>query len=229
MAAACIINLEDIRTLAREQGKPLSSLAQREWLERGMLRYVIDSEDCLRPAEPSRAELSAAHVARAVAANEPSVRFLPSAKLLEDVALVVDWLAGLRERNPRLAGKLRRVTFADALEMSRRWHGQLRKAAERTQAKGIPNDPVGAPVVLDALSLGPGWSWVWLKSPEARKAEGKAMGHCVGSGGYESLRPSEAIVSLRDPDGVPHVTLQLGAGRILQAVTKGNGKNPREI
>jgi hypothetical protein len=65
-----------------------------------------------------------------------------------------------------------------------------------------------------------------LKSPEARKAEGDAMGHCVGSGGYESLRPSEAILSLRDPDGVPHATLQLSEGRICQAVTKGNGEIP---
>src|SRR5690606_15985271 len=117
MAAVCIINLEDIRTLAREQGEWLPSLAQREWLERAIMRHVVGTRDCLKASGPSRVELSSVHIARAIAGGESTVRFLPSAKLLHDVTLIVDWLAGLPDRDPGLAGKLRRVTFANALGM----------------------------------------------------------------------------------------------------------------
>jgi hypothetical protein len=228
MAATCVINLEDIRSFARRQSQRLPERSHREWLERALLRHVVTTGDGIRPGVPSRGEIAAAHVARAIAAGEATVRFSPPASLAEDVALVVDWLAGLRERDPRLAGKVRRIVFGDALGMSRRWHRQMRYAAERKQAgaRTIPADPVGAPVVLDAPSSGTGWSWVWLKTPEARKAEGEAMGHCVGSGGYESLDPEEAILSLRDPDGVPHVTLHLAEVQILRAVAKGNADVP---
>jgi hypothetical protein len=226
MAAVCIVNLDDVRTLARKQEEQLPSLAQREWLERAIMRHVVGTRDCLKATCPSRVELSSVHVARAIAGGESIVRFLPSAKLLHDITLIVDWLAGLQDRDPKLVGKLRRVTFANALEMSQQWHRQLRKAAERRQEKGIPDDPIGAPVVLDTTLLGSGWSWHWLKSPEAREAEGEAMGHCGGSGGYETLPPWEAILSLRDSDGIPHVTLQLDEVRILQAVSKGNDKIP---
>jgi hypothetical protein len=225
VAAVCIVNLEDIRTFARMQGERLPEQSNREWLERAILRHVIGRSDCLHPSAPSRVEIALAHVARAVATGETTFRFSPSTKLPEDVALVVDWLAGLQERDPRLAGKLRRITFAQALGMSERWHDRLRKEAKR-QVRTIPADPFGAPVVLAEPSLGKGWSWVWLISPEARKAEGKAMGHCVGSGGYESLWPSEAILSLRDQDGIPHVTLHLDGMEIRQVAATGNAKVP---
>jgi hypothetical protein len=106
--------------------------------------------------------------------------------------------------------------------MSQRWHEQLQKAAERRKTRAIPPDPIGAPFVLAEPSLGPGWHWVWLKSPDARKAEGEAMGHCVGRGGYESLSASQAILSLRDSKGVPHVTMHLDRTRIFQSVSMGN-------
>jgi hypothetical protein len=145
---------------------------------------------------------------------------------MKDADLVVDWLAGLHERDPRLSRKLRRVTLEDALTMSQRWHEQLRRAAKRKEGRAIPRDPVGAPIVLEEPALGPGWRWAWLRSPEARKAEGEAMGHCVGGGGYESLEASEAILSLRDAESMPHVTLHLDRTRILQSVSKGNDEVP---
>jgi hypothetical protein len=218
--------MEDVRTFARSQGERLPAEAHQEWLERAILRHVISNSEDLQPSAPTRTELAYAHVARAAAAAETTVRFLPSARLADNAALVVDWVAGLDERDSRLARKLRRVTFEDALAMSQRWHRQLQKAADRRKTRVISADPAGTPTVLEEPSLGPGWHWVWLKSPEARKAEGEVMGHCVGSGGYESLDSSEAILSLRDAESVPHVTLHLEEIQILQAVSKGNDDVP---
>jgi hypothetical protein len=222
MRAPCIINLENISTLSNWLGKRLPLEAHRDWIDRVLLRHVLSSQDCLQASPPTREELSSLHVFRAVAAGQSPVRFVPTERLMKDADLVVDWLAGLDERDPRLSRKLRRVTFDDALTMSQRWHGQLRKAAKRKEGRAIPRDPVGGPIVLEEPALGPGWRWAWLRSPEARKAEGEAMGHCVGGGAYESLDSSEAILSLRDENGEPRATLHLDGMTVLQAVTKGN-------
>jgi hypothetical protein len=226
MEPVCIVNTEELRKFARAHGERVPHRLHREWLERAVLRHIVTAHVDFQPSTPSRTEMATAHIARAAAKGEPMVRFSPSAKLMREVSLVVDWLADLRERDHRLAGKLRKIRFSDALEMSTRWHEQLRRNAERSQGRAIVADPVGAPAVLDEPSLGAGWSWVWLKSRKARQAEGDAMGHCVGDGAYEKIRPCEAILSLRDAEGIPHVTLQLDAAHILQAVTRGNGEVP---
>lgn len=137
MPAICIVNLEDVRTFARSQGERLPTEAHQEWLERAIFRYVISNSEDLQPSAPSRMELAFSHVARAAAAAETTVPFLPSARLANNAALVVDWLAGLSERDPRLAGQLRRVTFEDALAMSQRWHRQLPMTGREQALHGL--------------------------------------------------------------------------------------------
>lgn len=95
----------------------------------------------------------------------------------------------------------------------------------------IPRDDVGAPTVLLLDGNFAGWHWVWLRSAESRRAEGTAMGHCVGDSDYARIPPQEAIFSLRDADGIPHVTLHIdGANSPLSwcqgAVSKGNAVPP---
>jgi hypothetical protein len=111
---------------------------------KAFLRHVIVNSENLRPAPASEAELSLPHVARAVAAGETTVRFSPSFKSTGDVSIVVDWLAGLRERDPRHARKLRKIRFSDAVAMSHRWSEPILdrvrpisgRAAEETRRYG---------------------------------------------------------------------------------------------
>lgn len=58
-----------------------------------------------------------------------------------------------------------------------------------------------------------GYKWVEVQSPEALKLEGDVMGHCVG--GYcERVKSGETkILSLRDPQGQSHVTVEVGKGK----------------
>jgi hypothetical protein len=221
MAIFRIVNLRDIRIFAEAHGKRLSVRSQREWFKRAVLRHVVITKDGLQPAGSLLARM-----VRSMAAEEAVFRFAPSAGLTRDAALVVDWLAGVESRTPFPANDLRTVTFEQALAMSDRWHERLQSGTARTYARAIPPDPLGAPVVLTEPSLGERWSWAWLRSPEARRAESRAMGHCVGSGAYESLGPLEAILSLRDGDGVPHVTLHLDRTYVWQAAAKGNAEVP---
>ena len=81
-----------------------------------------------------------------------------------------------------------------------------------------------------------GWTVQDMRTKEQLKAEGDAMGHCVGVAGYwERVRRREIfILSIRDPDGRPHVTLEVhprfggrldlvpDGGTVVQAKGPGN-------
>jgi hypothetical protein len=106
--------------------------------------------------------------------------------------------------------------------MATDWREHVLRFAERRRAMAPPADASGAPTVLDEPSLGEGWSWVWLRSSAAREMERKAMGHRLGRGNDEPLDPLMAILSLRDPGGMPCLTVQLLKTEVLRAVHTGN-------
>lgn len=61
-----------------------------------------------------------------------------------------------------------------------------------------------------------GYTVQHLRTPEELKAEGDAMGHCVGEGhGYaeEVAAGRTLIYSLRDPEGKPHATVEIAPTR----------------
>lgn len=58
-----------------------------------------------------------------------------------------------------------------------------------------------------------GWTVRNLTTPEELKAEGDAMGHCVG-GYHNDVESGRSIIhSLRDPKGVPHATVEFDPSR----------------
>jgi hypothetical protein len=71
-----------------------------------------------------------------------------------------------------------------------------------------------------------GWRLVRMTTPEALDAESSSMQHCVGNGAYDQ-RLSEGTriyLSLRDPGGKPHATLEIDTetNRLLQIQGKQN-------
>jgi len=74
------------------------------------------------------------------------------------------------------------------------------------------------PVVFD---FGDGWT-VQELPPEALEVEGEVMQHCVGT--YcEQVRAGKTVIySLRDPQGQPHVTMEVRKGRFQQIYGKQN-------
>lgn len=59
-----------------------------------------------------------------------------------------------------------------------------------------------------------GYKWVKVESPEALNGEGAAMGHCVGSYCNKVEAGNSVIYSLRDENGLPHVTIEVAPGRV---------------
>lgn len=74
--------------------------------------------------------------------------------------------------------------------------------------------PAGLRGTTDHVDAGDGWLIVRLLTRQAMDREGAHMGHCLGDGSYDELAGDEdftsnAIWSLRDPDGVSWATLDI--------------------
>ena len=118
-----------------------------------------------------------------------------------------DWLAALPAERPKMPGKLHKLTLEQALVAVQRWHEAMaarsRRMARRRRAFG--GDPDAVEMLAEAAGL-PGWRWVRVLTPEGLDYEGEAMGHCVGRGSYDD--EDSVILSLRDPDNLPHCTVE---------------------
>ena len=133
-----------------------------------------------------------------------------------------DWLTALPIERPKMPAKLHKLTIAQALNASALWHEDMARRAERIRddQSSFGGDPSAVQVLADG---GQGWQWVRVTSPEGLDYEGNAMGHCVGSGGYDT---GVTIISLRDKNNMPHCTIEWDeANRIVRQV-QGRANSP---
>ena len=132
----------------------------------------------------------------------------------DEVRSLSDWLSHLPTDRPKMVDKLRKLTWAQAMDAQTRWHEEMaRMAGKRTSFGGAPDD------VETVLDLGDGWRWVRVTTPEGLDFEGEAMGHCVGGGSYDGA----TVHSLRGPDGIPHCTVQYDPESKVVEQVKGRG------
>ncbi|MEE7475935.1 hypothetical protein [Methylobacterium hispanicum] len=87
--------------------------------------------------------------------------------------------------------------------------------------------PAGLRGTTDHVDAGDGWLIVRLLTRQAMDREGAHMGHCLGDGSYDELAGDEeltsnAIWSLRDPDGVSWATLDVHWHTVVMAKGPGN-------
>jgi hypothetical protein len=178
-----------------------------DWLERAVGLSEADLEEMRRVRDAAKE-----HVARAEEKGERiGVAELP----WDDVDLVADWLATLPTEDTRLFGKLRKVTWDQAEEHSRRWHERLKKQREIKLT-----EEMAARGIRSLVEFPDGWRWVRLETVEALQQEGSVMHHCVGRGGYNHMAVAampSGIYSLRSPDDRPLVTVEVDGGAIRQA------------
>ena len=126
---------------------------------------------------------------------------------------ILDWV---QAEHPDLM----KLSLNQVLHREARWHAALKRrnaVAEKTQQGSV------------VLAFPDGWTVQELKTSKQLAAEGEAMGHCVGGENYVSAvgGGKQQIFSLRDPEGVSHITLQVAEGRNVKTVlqAKGRGNN----
>ena len=138
---------------------------------------------------------------------------------LHSLTGLVDYLRYLERDHPNLFSRIDRMTFSQAVRASEAWHESLQK--KKAAAIGHIE---GQERILDVGDH----CWWRLTSPEALKAEGFAMGHCVGTYDKRVAENRSQIYSLRDRSNRPHVTVELQhvSGNhfsFQQVKTRGNG------
>jgi hypothetical protein len=74
------------------------------------------------------------------------------------------------------------------------------------------------------FDLGDGWWLAKLLTPIALDRESHLMQHCIGQGGYDHRLSDEQVefLSLRDPQGMPHATIEVDHGEVVQFQGKQN-------
>lgn len=113
----------------------------------------------------------------------------------ENLSRLFDYFNTLRPE------QLNNLSVPDAFRNSEAWHA--------AQAKKMTDDPIAAGGAELHKEYPDKFKWLKLTSDDALDAEGKMMGHCVGSYCDQVRRGSSEIYSLRDPQGRSHVTVEV--------------------
>jgi hypothetical protein len=114
---------------------------------------------------------------------------------------VMDWMGSLDDRDRRVR-RIDRMSWPDAEALSKAWHVAVVKRS--ANVKGDPSRGARRIAELDG-----GTYVAELESKAALVLEGRSMDHCVGGYWARVHSNSLRIISLRDADGMPAVTIEL--------------------
>jgi len=198
----------------------------REWARKAVARHIRKTERLLSPV-PDHKTLSRLMDADRIpteAAQRIMIAFkggekvyMPSKdirrKFVTRAVDTMDWINSLVDGDRRIR-RIERMSWLEADAQSEAWHQALAKARKTTT--GLLS---GTRKIMD---LSAGGFVVELESKAALQAEGSNMGHCVGGYWGRVEAGQTRIVSIRDAQGHPHVTIELGAPPTVEV--KGLGK-----
>jgi ankyrin repeat protein len=105
-----------------------------------------------------------------------------------------------------------RISYLDALKKADDWTKWLSRRGEGDE------DLSGIEKIMSVS----GYTWVYVNSPRSLDREGKLMQHCVGSYSKEVEQSHCKIISLRDSQNEPHITLEVRNRKINQIKGKQN-------
>lgn len=195
-------------------------------------------------ATEARRKVVAEHMARFAEGDEELARLLAMS-----VGRVMLKALNNRRNEPADDQTMRHIAdwLAAAIATGASWlknvdtHGRPKKlmkfgtvaqiTAEADKAMGVANSKTRLQAEGDAdeqvyMDLTDGYSLVRLLEPAALDRESSAMQHCIGNGAYDfNLKSGRRMyLSLRDPSGNPHATLEidLEGARLIQLQGKQN-------
>ncbi|MCS4088737.1 PcfJ domain-containing protein [Rhizobium sp. BK176] len=197
-----------------------------EWAERVVRRHVRRTAGLHRRLTSEKSVVAAAAldrmppdvVQKIVAAFKAGDEiYSPDKALLQafiERALdTMDFMESLPLSDRRIR-RIERLSWSDAEQMAVDWHASL--ARVRSTSKDVMSG------VRKIAEFPDGSFFAELTTAMALKTEGAQMGHCVG-GYWNRVKGGDTrIVSLRDADGQPHVTIELS--RPAEVDVEGRGK-----
>lgn len=209
-----------------------------EWADRVVRRHLRRTPDLHRRLATAKAVVAAAALDRlspevtekivaAFRAGE-EIRSPDKQRLqafIERALDTMDFMESLPLSDRRIR-RIERLSWTDAEQMSADWHASL--ARVRAKSKDVMAG------VRKIAEFEDGSFVAELTTAQSLKAEGAEMGHCVGGYWNRVQSGDTKIVSLRDPDGHPHVTIELtrpseyhveGRGKLRLMAKIQSGKN----
>jgi hypothetical protein len=131
-----------------------------------------------------------------------------------DLRLIIDWAVSSK-------ADLFAYSFQEAFIEQAKWHQEMLLQYDIEDLK-IPNlDPNRV-----VFRFSDKKHFLYLLTPDDLKFEGQSMGHCVGGQNYKSKVKGKIslIISLRDQNNEPHVTIEIDipSSQVVQQYGKGN-------
>lgn len=127
----------------------------------------------------------------------------------DGVNFIIDWIDGARVAAPEFEP----LSYRQAYARSQQWHHEEFQADDDLKIKSEARNV--------AYTWPDGWSIVRVPAGHC-DAEGRAMGHCVGTYADNVARGELMIFSLRSPEGKPHATIEVSGGHVNQIKGKQN-------
>lgn len=150
--------------------------------------------------------------------GDPAENVVLGEALENKILPVLDYVADLVHNKPDT--NLASMGFDVAEQRAIKWHKTLKQKLQTIEV--VVEEGVNI-----IKSYSDGFSWRSVVDKEALVREGQLMGHCVGNTSYHAtvIRGKLEIVSLRDADNLPHVTIEIGrsGNTIHQIKGKANG------
>jgi hypothetical protein len=222
-----VVNPETVGIFCDELAAGAELPETKRWIKRNLRKHVLRTGcACLRLLDPDDVEATPgssvdelrSRTAKALSEGRAPLQFDPLSVERETnfprlAAEIRDWLDGGGDDADPLSApsgdRVARVSFADAERRSLEWHERISQKA----AIAFPEDPSG---IVERKRFPDGDAFFLLKSAAALRREGAAMAHCVGSYADRVLSGKSEIHSLRDAGGIPHVTMEIRNGRLIQ-------------
>lgn len=140
---------------------------------------------------------------------------------------IADWLkVSVLENAPWLAkvddqGRPKKLLKFGTLEAI---HAEADRQMRRKQARQAAAELLLEDDEVLHYDLGGGWRIVRMLSERALDRESELMQHCIGHGGYDEDLAGDGtlLLSLRDPRGKPHATIEIEDGELIQFQGKQN-------
>lgn len=197
-----IINTEEVETWLRDTFVERYSPIQM-WITSVVRKWVIKKAPAA--AAPIQDQTGLPDWLRtAMQRGEVPESVVLDAALEQRITPVLDYMLDLVTQKPD--ANVAAIGFEVAEQRSVKWHQEMQRRAPAT-----PVEEDGAQIIKTYTD---GYTWRRVVGRAAMDREGNAMGHCVGRLSYYQMviRAKTEIVSLRDQQNEPHVTIEIGRG-----------------
>lgn len=209
-----VINSEEVETWLKHRfGERYPTLVL--WIGSVVRKFVVKKAST-RPANLlDEANLPAWLRTAMQQGGEPPEEVILDDALANRIQPVLDYMVELVNDKPDT--NVAAIGFEVAEQRSIKWHEKM----TQTVVPVVVED--GANIMK---TYPDGYTWRTVVGKDAMVREGDRMGHCVGRFNYHQmvLRAKAEIVSLRDGQNEPHVTIEIGEGgqRIQQIKGRAN-------